>query len=430
MTFKRTLVVAILLLLTLSLAAVRLMTSELPLIGTPSVRPLGQADTVQPLLAQFSQLMNDRHRSHQITITPPQVASLLAVLHRATPAVWGDAQWLSDALVVQLTIDLDQLTGVRLWAQRFVNIELVFVSDERLTLEQAMIGRLQLPGQPLLSLAGWVLNRHTQTQIGHALLTRVERVDISREQALLQLLPIEPVITEYKAFKKQRQEQPKNALTSLTSDYVAMLLSSGWAPAGSTAPLSTYMAPVFQHVSEQPLEQQALHAQAAVLALAAVVGHGRVATLVGLSKLSLQLPDDITATLLARNDLARHYIISAALNVLSYSAMSLAIGEFKELMDRGYGGSGYSFIDLAADMAGNALAESLRDDNKRSEVIDTLRRRAPESSLMPEVAHLPEGLTAEDFRRVFGEVDSPQYRQLVDSIADEIMHMPLYRLSE
>ena len=65
----------------------------------------------------------------------------------------------------------------------------------------------------------------------------------------------------------------------------------------------------------------------------------------------------IKFTLKNRNDLAQHYLISGAINAVSGTAWSNAIGLEKELKDSD-GGSGFSFVDLMADIAGNKLAQS------------------------------------------------------------------------
>ena len=61
-------------------------------------------------------------------------------------------------------------------------------------------------------------------------------------------------------------------------------------------------------------------------------------------------------TLRGRNDLARHFWVSAALSVLSDESRSMTVGITKEMMDATPGGSGFSFVDLTADRAGTLFA--------------------------------------------------------------------------
>ena len=85
--------------------------------------------------------------------------------------------------------------------------------------------------------------------------------------------------------------------------------------------------------------------EAAILALAIYAGHHWFAKFVGdvqPKKGEVTLPK-AKPTLKFRADLSQHFIFSAAIKILSEQDLSLAIGEFKELMDRGDDGSGYSF---------------------------------------------------------------------------------------
>ena len=61
--------------------------------------------------------------------------------------------------------------------------------------------------------------------------------------------------------------------------------------------------------------------------------------------------------LAGRRDLLQQFIVSAGLRVLAENGVPMAIGEFKELLDSRSGGSGFSFVDLAADRAGLRFAD-------------------------------------------------------------------------
>lgn len=409
-------------------ALLSVLTTSTPLVQGVPAKQLGKAESVQPLFKALGQLMQKRHQDNVLQITAEQLESLLGVMHRAYPLLSGQAVWYEEQLRIQLTFDLEGLWTEQQWSNRYVNAILTFENSDGVGLESASLGKVNLSGTTLSGVLAWGLNQWTQTQMGDALLHTIRQTSIADNSATFDLFPIEPVIVEYKKFKRHWQYQDMSPLTALATDYIRVIRTSGWVVEGQTKSLLDIMVPVFDLVSQTPLEQQSLHAQAAIIAMASIAGHMRVATVAGINKETVTLPNDVNATLLDRNDLARHYIISAALNVLSQSAMSLAIGEFKELMDRAKGGSGYSFVDLAADMAGNALAEALKHDHKRSFVIQRLSELNSESELMPSTSHLPEGLSVEAFRARFVEVDSPAYRQLVDSIATELSVMPLYRL--
>ena len=127
-----------------------------------------------------------------------------------------------------------------------------------------------------------------------------------------------------------------------------------------------------------------------------------------------------------RNDLARHFIISAALELLSKQGMSLAIGEFKELMDRAKGGSGYSFIDLAADMSGTEFARVAIAEGKAHQVQNAMARIQSELEIIVAIDGLPEGLSKQAFTEQYGKVDSEAYLNEVKEIERRIRGLALY----
>ena len=129
-----------------------------------------------------------------------------------------------------------------------------------------------------------------------------------------------------------------------------------------------------------------------------------------------------------RNDLARHFIISAALELLAEQGMSLAIGEFKELMDRGQGGSGYSFVDLAADMSGAKFGSVAINPDKAIDVQNAIARIQNELEIITPINDLPEGLSKQTFTQVYGGVDSQAYLDEVKEIQRRIDKIALYSL--
>jgi len=126
-------------------------------------------------------------------------------------------------------------------------------------------------------------------------------------------------------------------------------------------------------------------------------------------------------TLDGRGDLRQHFIVSAVLKVASDSGMAFAIGEFKELLDANKGGSGFSFDDVAADLAGIRFAATLFANEAGSNVpqylLDILGYESP---VFPDIKGLPAGLSELEFKRRFGSVDSVPYRALLAKIEKRI----------
>jgi hypothetical protein len=125
-----------------------------------------------------------------------------------------------------------------------------------------------------------------------------------------------------------------------------------------------------------------------------------------------------------RQDLAQHFVISAALAVAGGDNLADAIGLFKELDDAD-GGSGFSFVDLLADRAGVELALAATGSRAR-EVQALLAGRPGEGAIMPPIDDLPEGLMAMAFRARYRDLDDARFGAVKREIDTRIAVLPLH----
>jgi hypothetical protein len=158
--------------------------------------------------------------------------------------------------------------------------------------------------------------------------------------------------------------------------------------------------------------------RAAILALAYLLGHSRIRSLVG----ELDQPSPLArerfgrVTLRGRRDWTRHYIISASLHVLGNKSASLDMGILKEELDAD-GGSGFSFGDLLADRAGTQFGFQVTESDARARTMQArIASSFPEEDFMPAGSDLPEGISAREFEDKFGGVGGPKYTELVNEI--------------
>ncbi len=113
--------------------------------------------------------------------------------------------------------------------------------------------------------------------------------------------------------------------------------------------------------------------------------------------------------LAGRTDLANHWALSAALAVALGADVGRAMGEWKELSDSRPGGSGFSFVDLAADRAGLAFARLASDPQTANETALNLSAATAEYLLPVRALALAEGLTERQFVSQFQTVDSLKF---------------------
>ncbi|MDD5037572.1 MAG: hypothetical protein PHE55_22825 [Methylococcaceae bacterium] len=128
-----------------------------------------------------------------------------------------------------------------------------------------------------------------------------------------------------------------------------------------------------------------------------------------------------------RIDAAQHFTGSAVLVISGQRAFADMVGLVKEINDT-HGGSGFSFIDLAADRAGALFAKiAVKSEESARQTQDILSQTAEESTFMPAIRDLPENLGMEDFSRRFGDIESPAFLELRRQIEERIAACPLYR---
>jgi hypothetical protein len=129
-------------------------------------------------------------------------------------------------------------------------------------------------------------------------------------------------------------------------------------------------------------------------------------------------------TMRGRHDLAQHFAVSCALTALVGPALAEAAGLLKEQMDMQPGGSGFSFADLCADMAGVSFATWVREAGTVPDRVTTVFRVA---DFLPDPAGLAEGLSHEAFDRAYGSFADDRFRAEQLGILKRILALPGYR---
>ena len=129
-------------------------------------------------------------------------------------------------------------------------------------------------------------------------------------------------------------------------------------------------------------------------------------------------------TLAGREDLAKHFLVSAVVSSQSGGTLSDAVGQTKE-MDDARGGTGFSFADLAADRAGTLFGELAtgRAASLQAAAVAGLT----EGEFMPSFDGLPEFMTSGQFAERFGGIGEPRYQAMMQRIESRLTALPMYR---
>ena len=118
----------------------------------------------------------------------------------------------------------------------------------------------------------------------------------------------------------------------------------------------------------------------------------------------------VTVPLLAgRDDLPKHWSLSAALAVSLGDDVGTAMGEWKELSDSRPGGSGFSFVDLATDRVAIAVARQAVDPARADTMTGRLRKATGEDLLPIRALALSEGLSEAAFVSKYQSINSAKF---------------------
>lgn len=126
-----------------------------------------------------------------------------------------------------------------------------------------------------------------------------------------------------------------------------------------------------------------------------------------------------------RQDLSRHFMTSAALALAGHRALADVIGLAKELNDT-HGGSGFSFVDLAADRAGTLFGKHMAQPQHARRMMLSLGENADDSLFMPDTRDLPENLRDTDFQAQFRGGRGPEFEKLKRLIDERVERLALY----
>ncbi|MEQ1528091.1 MAG: hypothetical protein ABL925_02165 [Methylococcales bacterium] len=128
-----------------------------------------------------------------------------------------------------------------------------------------------------------------------------------------------------------------------------------------------------------------------------------------------------------RIDLAQHFIGSAAIVVSANGQVAKVIGEEKELSDAQIG-SGFSFIDLAADRAGTRFGELATASPEKARKVQKIMAHINDyKEFMPDVLDLPEHMNENEFKQRFQAINSPAYQEVSKIIDSRIAALPIYK---
>ena len=404
-----------------------------PTVSKNAHAQVENAENVSTLIGQLRKSFRNRYQPQQIDISYSQAESLLGFTQRALPNVSSELKLAALNAEIMVSYQLPSY-----FFSSYVNFSIKVVQDSRLHVESVSIGGITIPGDWALKWAEALANSYTNSEVASKAIQLVAKTEISPNQVIVSLNPLDSLLRELKNIKTSGDGNEMQLLRIKTAHYLRVLDSlpspDDLNAQNKDTSLSYYLHKVMLEAkamsAKDPLgnsNSATLENEAAIMALAIYAGHRRFSTLFGdLSFAVDPIPTVRQKPVLAnRQDLSLHFIFSAAIKLLSEQGISVAVGEFKELMDRGKGGSGYSFIDLTADMAGANFAALAVDPRTAEKVQDVMSTEANEFLFFPSIEGFDEGMDKSKFRQKYTNIESKEYLKVVEEIEKRMGELPI-----
>ncbi|MEP4890322.1 MAG: hypothetical protein ABJV04_09875 [Aliiglaciecola sp.] len=414
----------LLLLVAILVILVVLIVESKPIVIANASVQVDDADSINVLIDQTRQITRKRYIPQTITISKPQMNSIVGFLQRAVPEFSGQIETNSEKLGVKFSYKIPIK-----WPSAYINLQGDLYSAPGIKLENVNLGDLPISGDWGISMMTFIVNRWTKSELGDLALNQISEVAVSAEELKVKLIPIHDFLVSLNEIKNGLSGSGDEELKQRVRYYLAFLDSLSFSQHRGGLPLSDFMNPLFKKVkSRTPQSSAVMENESALLALAIYVGHHRMANFIGdVQPYQNKLVMPYYRPLLrGRSDLTQHFVISSAIKILTQQGISHAVGEFKELMDRAEGGSGFSFADLAADLAGIKFASMAIDPIYAKAFQDALAQVESEDVFFPAIDNLPEGLSKQAFIKQYGNVESDEYKQMVAQINQHLELLPLY----
>ncbi len=414
----------------LGLIAVCLLAVLVLLVGSLERSPVVISEhRVTPDTARLADEVAARLRrvgsEREIAFSADEAATLAAISSRLHPGLAAQVNIAHQQMVAAASLPL--FSG-----RLYLNVStLVLPSEHGLSVDHVRVGAIDWPGPVVVKLGEWIGNLSVRPRGGTEVLSAIEAVRFDRDRMVVAYRP--PENLRFSRLLDMRDARQPFGDPERMRHYYALLLDH--ARATSDERLASYLDLAMREAASRSTAGRSAveENEAALLALAVFLGIHRFELLLGDVRGDLPArPPRLHVKLAGRQGIQLHFTYSAAITVMSNRVAGLLAGELKELLDANPGGSGFSFADLMADNAGVRFAEIATASEASARTLHdfVLMHGLADSTLLPDIEGIEEGIGYDAFRERFDHIDSEAYREMVASISGELDAMPLYRLAE
>ena len=405
-----------------------------PIVSETRIADVQDATRVRTLAKNTFKILFQSTDTTSISASEDDLNAVLAFMARGVSRFAGRANITPKELEIMGTLRLPHNP-----IGDYINVQVSLrPSESGLNLKHVRVCKIKLSGPVALFIMRFSLNMALGEEQGTMLIYSVQSVIFKHESITLHLRPLPELKFKRLKYLKERIKSVRDYVAPLGDPvvvriYYLKLIELAHAHKGKrSVSLAQFIHPLFQLAQQRSTANDPeVENHAAIMALSMFAGSHRFEHFIGsvtTEEMKSYRIKTNNIVLGGRQDLRLHFIISAGLKLVAESGISYAAGEFKELLDAGRGGSGFSFVDLAADRTGIRFAEIATDRSgsaKRLQLV--LANKTNEALFFPQVDDLPEELSQEEFEKVYGGIEDTKYLALVDKIDKRINQLPAYQ---
>jgi hypothetical protein len=366
----------------------------------------------------------------KVQLTDAEINAIAnSVLNRGNSQTKASVHFEPSAIEARASLPLPEEIG----AGKFLNVRALghFAIDEGdvdFGVEELQLGDLKLPSPVVQMISGTV---HTMLMEDPQIQRITEAVDKLQTQQGSINMQVESGAISRQIIPSLTQllwKQPD--VSSETAEYVQQLIAINSKLPADADRFAVLFQEAFKLAEERSKEHDpVLENRAAIFALAILFGHQDLEPFIGevFDATTRKKASEMigTAKLRGRNDLPRHFLVSAALALLAGESASDRIGVMKEQIDSQAGGTGFSFVDMLANMSGTRLAiAATRDVPTARSAQLKLSKKFEVDKVFPIFDGLPEDIAETELQFRFGGVGGAGYQEQMNDIKRRIDALP------
>jgi hypothetical protein len=396
--------------------------SESPSVPDPGPPDAGSVAEARALAETMRDFVVVEAAEGRLRFDEGEVGSALASARRVLPGLLGRFSIDGDVAVADLSVG-----GPLLPAGRWINLSVALAaSEDGLDVVAAKAGRVPLPAFLVLPAARFALDRYLGDGLASEALDAVSAVEIGgSEMSVSFAFPDgEDRVSFFRRLRSRLHVIAGGDAAERIYTHLWHIHEAGLDPAEGLVP---YLRLVVEDAERLSDGDDRSELGSALFALALYCGEDRLGEAAGVRPSGRYVHDNAcdAVELGGRHDLRKHFTVSAGLYAMRSDAAVLGVGEIKELLDSGGGGSGFSLDDMAANAAGLRFAAEFMEApaSDWAGMLDLVRTG---DDILPPLDGLDSGMTAEEFESRYGDIDSPAYKAAIAEIGRRIDALPLY----